>query len=167
VHDSESEFDGLTIWANYFDASVGFDTPGRFWVTGQYPENPNNTDQYSIWSGRIRWPYIDDLILENHDDVDHVFSITVSDTSGSTDKTVFQRDVTVASRDRTSYGTALPANKESRVDITLGSGESDSLVTTSAGASLRSGVTARAHSQGVVLYMPDVSLGFNEVGGDL
>ena len=108
-------------------------------------------------------PQTEDIIVANRDDVEHTFSIEAVDTSGSSDQTIMQEDVTVASNEQTTYATVLPVGKESRLDVTLEDGQSASRDATVVGDfPLIYGMRAQVVSEGMGILPEHVDLGPNE-----
>ena len=69
-------------------------------------------------------PRTNHITVSNRDDVEHTFQVKAVDTSGSSEETLMEEDITVASNERTTYQTVFPVGKPSRLDVELEDGQS-------------------------------------------
>lgn len=108
-------------------------------------------------------PHTDHITVSNRDDVGHTFHVKAVDTSGSSEETLMEEDITVASNERTSYKTVFPVGKESRLDVTLDDGQSASRSATVVGDfPLTYGMITTVESRGMGILSQHVDLGPND-----
>jgi hypothetical protein len=74
----------------------------------------------------LRRSLIDDLNVKNNDEVERTFDVTVYNTSGSTEQLVFSQRVTADVRELVSFENVFPRGKESRLDVHVDDGRTDS-----------------------------------------
>ena len=108
-------------------------------------------------------PHIDDIMVTNRDDIEHTFRLKAVDTSGSSEQTIMEEDITVASNEKTTYQTVFPVGKESRLDVTLDDSRSASRSATVVSESpLLYGLEVIATTEAMGVVPRHMDLGLNE-----
>ena len=108
----------------------------------------------------LKRPLIDDLNLKNNDTVERTFDVTIYNTSGSADQTVFSERVTAGVRELVRFRNVFPRGAESRLEVRLDDGQTASATATIVGANpKRYGMEVKASTEGVDAYPQHVDPG--------